>query len=103
MELANPRRGSPAAYGPAEPDPAVETGWRYWRSSLLVLCCTWLILEPHPVRMNVNVRAVTQNRAMAACCGVPTGRGGYAGLGLGSVYCRARAAWRCRSACATSA
>ncbi|WP_430689175.1 ABC transporter permease subunit, partial [Klebsiella quasipneumoniae] len=35
---------------------------------LLVLCFTWLILNR--TRLGMNVRAVTQNRAMAACCGV---------------------------------
>ncbi|MCP6576771.1 urea ABC transporter permease subunit UrtB, partial [Klebsiella pneumoniae] len=39
---------------------------------LLVLCFTWLILN-RP-RLGMPVRAVTQNRAMAACCGVTTGR-----------------------------
>lgn len=32
----------------------------------------------------MNVRAVTQNRAMAACCGVPTGRVDMLAFGLGS-------------------
>ena len=33
---------------------------------------TWLLLNK--TRLGLNVRAVTQNRNMAACCGVPTGR-----------------------------
>ncbi|MRE57145.1 ABC transporter permease subunit, partial [Klebsiella quasipneumoniae] len=37
---------------------------------LLVLLFTWLTLNK--TRLGMNVRAVTQNRAMAACCGVPT-------------------------------
>ena len=48
---------------------------------LLVLCFTSLILNR--TRLGMNVRAVTQNRAMAACCGAYRA-GGYAGLGLGS-------------------
>lgn len=35
-------------------------------------------------RLGMNVRAVTQNRAMAACCGVPTGRVDMLAFGLGS-------------------
>ncbi|PCR72399.1 urea ABC transporter permease subunit UrtB [Klebsiella pneumoniae] len=38
--------------------------------------------EPHP--SGDDVRAVTQNRAMAACCGVPTGRVDMLAFGLGS-------------------
>ncbi len=38
---------------------------------LLVLFFTLLILNK--TRLGLNVRAVTQNRSMAACCGVPTG------------------------------
>ena len=49
---------------------------------LLVLCFTWLILNR--TRLGMNVRAVTQNRAMAACCGVPTGRVDMLAFGLGS-------------------
>ncbi|SQC14349.1 urea ABC transporter, permease protein UrtB [Klebsiella pneumoniae] len=61
---------------------------------LLVLCFTWLILNR--TRLGMNVRAVTQNRAMAACCGVPTGRVDMLAFGLGSVL-PGWAAWRCRS------
>src|SRR5476649_1049965 len=35
-------------------------------------------------RLGLNVRAVTQNRNMAACCGVPTGRVDMLAFGLGS-------------------
>lgn len=49
---------------------------------LLVLSFTWLILNR--TRLGMNVRAVTQNRAMAACCGVPTGRVDMLAFGLGS-------------------
>ncbi|HHG8774125.1 TPA: urea ABC transporter permease subunit UrtB [Raoultella planticola] len=49
---------------------------------LLVLFFTWLILNK--TRLGMNVRAVTQNRAMAACCGVPTGRVDMLAFGLGS-------------------
>jgi urea transport system permease protein len=34
---------------------------------LLVLFFTWLVLNK--TRLGLNVRAVTQNRNMAACCG----------------------------------
>ena len=50
--------------------------------ALLVLFFTWLILNK--TRLGLNVRAVTQNRAMAACCGVPTGRIDMMAFGLGS-------------------
>jgi urea transport system permease protein len=49
---------------------------------LLVLFFTWLILNK--TRLGLHVRAVTQNRAMAACCGVPTGRVDMLAFGLGS-------------------
>lgn len=47
-----------------------------------VLALTWLLLNK--TRLGMNVRAVTQNRAMAACCGVPTGRVDMLAFGLGS-------------------
>ena len=49
---------------------------------LMVLFFTWLILNK--TRLGLNVRAVTQNRGMAACCGVPTGRVDMLAFGLGS-------------------
>lgn len=49
---------------------------------LLVLFFTWLILNK--TRLGLNVRAVTQNRSMAACCGVPTRRVDMLAFGLGS-------------------
>jgi urea transport system permease protein len=49
---------------------------------MLVLFFTWLILNK--TRLGMRVRAVTQNRAMAACCGVPTGRVDMLAFGLGS-------------------
>ncbi|QDY43584.1 urea ABC transporter permease subunit UrtB [Candidatus Pantoea soli] len=49
---------------------------------LAVLALTWLLLNK--TRLGLNVRAVTQNRAMAACCGVPTGRIDMLAFGLGS-------------------
>ncbi|MBO2006743.1 urea ABC transporter permease subunit UrtB [Serratia marcescens] len=60
---------------------------------LLVLAMTRLLLNK--TRLGMNVRAVTQNRAMAACCGVPTGRwtcwpSGWDPASPGSVR------WRCR-------
>ena len=56
--------------------------------SLGVLALVWLLL--YRTRLGMHVRAVTQNRAMAGCVGVPTGRldtvafavgAGIAGLG----------------------
>ncbi|WP_187487587.1 urea ABC transporter permease subunit UrtB [Duffyella gerundensis] len=47
-----------------------------------VLILTWLLLNK--TRLGLNVRAVTQNRAMAECCGVPTGRIDMLAFGLGS-------------------
>ncbi|WBV23563.1 urea ABC transporter permease subunit UrtB [Pantoea piersonii] len=47
-----------------------------------VLALTWLLLNK--TRLGLNVRAVTQNRAMADCCGVPTGRIDMLAFGLGS-------------------
>jgi urea transport system permease protein len=49
---------------------------------LLVLFFTWFLLNK--TRLGLRVRAVTQNRAMAACCGVPTGRVDMLAFGLGS-------------------
>ncbi|MDQ7769162.1 ABC transporter permease [Serratia nevei] len=49
---------------------------------LAVALLTWLLLNK--TRLGMNVRAVTQNRAMAACCGVPTGRVDMLAFGLGS-------------------
>lgn len=47
-----------------------------------VMALTWLLLNR--TRLGMNVRAVTQNRAMADCCGVPTGRVDMLAFGLGS-------------------
>ncbi len=47
-----------------------------------VLGLTWLLLNK--TRLGLSVRAVTQNRAMADCCGVPTGRIDMLAFGLGS-------------------
>lgn len=47
-----------------------------------VLTLTWLLLNK--TRLGMNVRAITQNRAMADCCGVPTGRVDMMAFGLGS-------------------
>ncbi len=49
---------------------------------VLLVCSSWLILNK--TRLGLNVRAVTQNRSMAACCGVPTGRVDMLAFGLGS-------------------
>ncbi len=50
--------------------------------ALAVVMVTWLLLNK--TRLGLNVRAVTQNRNMAACCGVPTGRVDMLAFGLGS-------------------
>ncbi|MCM2332106.1 MAG: urea ABC transporter permease subunit UrtB, partial [Pseudomonas sagittaria] len=50
--------------------------------ALGVVVLTWLLLNR--TRLGLNVRAVTQNRHMAACCGVPTGRVDMLAFGLGS-------------------
>ncbi|KQQ54904.1 urea ABC transporter permease [Pseudomonas sp. Leaf127] len=50
--------------------------------ALLVVALTWMLLNK--TRLGLNVRAVTQNRNMAACCGVPTGRIDMMAFGLGS-------------------
>ncbi|MDB6141107.1 MAG: urea transporter permease subunit UrtB [Pseudomonas sp.] len=50
--------------------------------ALFVVVLTWLLLNK--TRLGLNVRAVTQNRNMAACCGVPTGRIDMMAFGLGS-------------------
>lgn len=50
--------------------------------ALGVVVLTWLLLNR--TRLGLNVRAVTQNRNMAACCGVPTGRVDMLAFGLGS-------------------
>jgi len=50
--------------------------------ALFVVALTWLLLNK--TRLGLNVRAVTQNRNMAACCGVPTGQVDMLAFGLGS-------------------
>ena len=50
--------------------------------AFMVLILTWLLLNK--TRLGLSVRAVTQNRAMADCCGVPTGRVDMLAFGLGS-------------------
>jgi urea transport system permease protein len=50
--------------------------------SMLVLLLMWVILNR--TRLGLFVRAVTQNRTMASCVGVPTARIDLAAFGLGS-------------------
>ncbi|TWI58362.1 amino acid/amide ABC transporter membrane protein 1, HAAT family (TC 3.A.1.4.-) [Pseudomonas duriflava] len=50
--------------------------------AIFVLILTWALLNM--TRLGLNIRAVTQNRNMAACCGVPTGRIDMLAFGLGS-------------------
>ncbi|MFV8769627.1 urea ABC transporter permease subunit UrtB, partial [Yersinia enterocolitica] len=49
---------------------------------MIILLLTWLLLNK--TRLGLQVRAVTQNRAMAACCGVATGKVDMLAFGLGS-------------------
>ena len=51
-------------------------------SSLCVVAAVWLILNK--TRLGLFVRAVTQNRRMADCAGVSTGRVDMMTFGLGS-------------------
>ena len=57
-------------------------------SLILLVAGVLAIVSVHLVinrtRLGLNVRAVTQNRNMAACCGVPTGRVDMLAFGLGS-------------------
>ena len=50
--------------------------------SIVVLLLVWLMLTR--TRLGLFVRGVTQNRTMAACVGVPTGRVDLMAFGLGS-------------------
>ncbi len=50
--------------------------------SMIVLLMMWLILSR--TRLGLFVRGVTQNRVMASCVGVPTGRVDLLAFGLGS-------------------
>jgi urea transport system permease protein len=50
--------------------------------ALLVVVFVWLILNH--TRLGLFVRAITQNRSMADCVGVPTGRVDMLAFGLGS-------------------
>ena len=50
--------------------------------SMLVLLLMWLLLSR--TRLGLFIRGVTQNRTMASCVGVPTGRVDLLAFGLGS-------------------
>lgn len=50
--------------------------------ALVVLAFVWLLLNK--TRLGLNIRAVTQNRQMANCCGVATARVDMLAFGLGS-------------------
>ena len=63
----------------SSPSRALVLGWR------LAACCT-------QTRLGLFVRGVTQNRAMAACVGVPTGARRHAGLRARLRHRRARPA-----------
>lgn len=50
--------------------------------AVCVLVLTWVLLNR--TRLGMNIRAVTQNRNMADCCGVPTGKVDMVAFGFGS-------------------
>lgn len=50
--------------------------------AFLVVMLVWVILQH--TRLGLFVRAITQNRTMAGCVGVPTGRIDMLAFGLGS-------------------
>ncbi|QKJ85752.1 urea ABC transporter permease subunit UrtB [Paramixta manurensis] len=81
LEVANP----PWLSGGLQLLPNLVLPWNRIAVILFVvgiLALTWLLLNK--TRLGMNVRAVTQNRAMADCCGVPTGRVDMLAFGLGS-------------------
>ncbi len=81
VEVANPASALRRRAGPAEPDPAVEPAGG---AGVRPAGAVFYPLILNRTRLGMNVRAVTQNRAMAACCGVPTGRVDMLAFGLGS-------------------
>ncbi|MCS0495755.1 urea ABC transporter permease subunit UrtB [Ancylobacter sp. MQZ15Z-1] len=50
--------------------------------AIVTLTLTWLVVRKTP--LGLNIRAVTQNRDMAACIGIPTRRVDMMAFGLGS-------------------
>jgi urea transport system permease protein len=50
--------------------------------AVVTLALTWLVVRKTP--LGLNIRAVTQNRDMAACIGIPTRRVDMMAFGLGS-------------------
>ncbi|MGC4000418.1 MAG: urea ABC transporter permease subunit UrtB [Anaeromyxobacter sp.] len=81
VQVANPGWMS----GAAEPWGNVVLPWNRLAViafALGVLLVTWLLLSR--TRLGLQVRAVTQNRAMAGCLGVPTGRVDTLAFGLGA-------------------
>ena len=50
--------------------------------ALMVVALIWLVLNK--TRIGLFVRAITQNRRMASCVGVPTGRVDMLAFGLGA-------------------
>jgi urea transport system permease protein len=50
--------------------------------AVVTLALTWAVVRKTP--LGLNIRAVTQNRAMAACIGIPTRRVDMMAFGLGS-------------------
>ena len=62
--------------------------------ALAVVALVWVLLNH--TRLGLFVRAITQNRRMADCTGVPTGRVDMLAFGLGSAS-PGWPAWRCRS------
>ncbi|MBF0190367.1 MAG: urea ABC transporter permease subunit UrtB [Magnetococcales bacterium] len=81
VEVANPSWMS----GGVMPIPGVVLPWNrivITVLALLVLAATWGVLNR--TRLGLFVRAVTQNRAMAGCVGVPTSRVDTLAFGLGA-------------------
>jgi urea transport system permease protein len=80
VEVANPAWLS----GGVQVLPNLILPWNRWRCWLCAAGAVLYLADSEQNPLGMNVRAVTQNRAMAACCGVPTGRVDMLAFGLGS-------------------
>jgi urea transport system permease protein len=80
VEVANPAWLS----GGVQVLPNLILPWNRLAVLAFVLLVLFYLAHLNKTRLGMNVRAVTQNRAMAACCGVPTGRVDMLAFGLGS-------------------
>ena len=85
VEVANPP-GCPAAFK-CQSGAAVQPHRDY---RLRPVCGGADLAAAEQTRLGLNVRAVTQNHNMAACCGVPTGQRGHARLRPGLGHRRPR-------------